>query len=85
MDHWRAKLWKFLHKAREWQAPEGIVDKLYQAIEKHPHHQIDTKLYEAARLVARTANLSDLAQHHKEPKLSQLAEQRWIREVGSDL
>jgi len=85
LDYWRAKLWKFLHKSKEWNAPEAIVESLYKAIEKHPHHQIDTKLYEAARLAARTANRASLAQYHKEPKLSALAEQRWIREVGSDL
>jgi hypothetical protein len=86
MNHtWKGKLYIFYHAASKWGAPDHVLKKLFKCISDLNHNEIKTDLYETARLTARLANRANLAQHHKEPKLTQLANSRWIREVGSDL
>ena len=81
---WRSKLWCFYRAAKHWGADEDVLGRLYEAIDNLQYGEMDTKLYETARLVARKANLDSLA-YHPEPQRTRLAEKRWHLEVGSGL
>ena len=86
MNHsWKGKLWSYYHAACKWGAPDHVTSKLYRAIDNLDHGEINTELFEVARLTARLANVDNLSKAHSDPKLTQVAESRWIREIGSNL